>query len=193
MTDTASQWCILRTSGPRTLLLAKSLNEAGIAAWTPTGGGSRRRPRSRDRIDYEVPILPTFVFAKAGWLAELNRCRDTLANPHPPFSIFHYCGTIPIVSDDEISSLRAAESDARRDAELARRKSSRHTFRVGNCVRLDDDSAFAGMTGIVKDGDDKFALVSFGGNFVLKIATFLLSPDALQDAQPDNGTAAQAA
>jgi hypothetical protein len=29
------EWCILRTSGPKTLPLARALAEAGLAIWTP--------------------------------------------------------------------------------------------------------------------------------------------------------------
>ena len=41
------------------------------------------------------------------------------------------------------------------------------------CVHVREGS-FTGLTGVVKGGDGKFALICFGGSLQVKIATFLL-------------------
>lgn len=64
-------WAILRTSGPSTLLLAKALREAGFDAWSPVEIQNRRRPRSKDRFEREVAVMPSYVFVDADRLVEL--------------------------------------------------------------------------------------------------------------------------
>jgi hypothetical protein len=46
------------------------------------------------------------------------------------------------------------------------------------------------MTGIVQDGNGQFTLVDFGGSMRVKIASFLLSADELDNSQLDMSTAA---
>lgn len=107
-------WCVLTTSGGRTLPLVRSLRAAGVDAWTPVGAYSKRRPRSDDRIEVEVAITPTFVFAAVGSteaeaayrLADLRRASRALPPRHPDFSIFQYDGRVPLIGGKSLIGLR---------------------------------------------------------------------------------------
>ena len=178
--DALTGWCILRTSGPRTLPLAQSLAAAGLDVWTPAQVIKVRRPRSKITRERTNPIMPTFVFARAKHLGELQRLRNLPISPHPGFSIFRHAGTVPIIGDREIGSLRALEAAeaAKHQAGLDREqrkglKKQRHVFPIGERVQV-PESSFTGLTGVVQGGDGKFALICFGGSVQLKIATFLL-------------------
>lgn len=112
-------WCILRTSGGRTLALAASLNAAGLEAWTPVRTFKRQKQGSRLRLDgrritveIDAPILPTFVFARAAHLLDLEAAASDPTNEHPPFSVFHHAGRIPLVADREVAGLQEAERAA---------------------------------------------------------------------------------
>ncbi|GGE75045.1 transcription termination/antitermination protein NusG [Sphingomonas prati] len=177
----ASAWCILRTSGPRTLPLTRSLAAAGIEAWTPTTTRLIRIPRSRAKRERDFPIMPTFVFVRARHLAELRRCLSLPSNPHPAFSIFRHTGRIPLIADGEIGSVRAIEEQGQQERQRARdreadatRRAKRYHVAVGSEVQM-PDGGFAGLTGIVEGGDGKFALVCFGGKMRVKVASFLLA------------------
>lgn len=183
MTNKRGDWCILRTSGGRTLPLARSLAKAGFDVWTPMRKVRRRVPRSNARREIEAPITPTFVFARAFQLPELARVLALPVTPHPGFSIFRHAGRIPLIADREIASLRVEEE---READRARRengKSHRRVFPVGGQVRL-PQGAFAGLTGVVESGDGKAAVVSFGGSLRMTIEAWLLEPDEVSGAQP---------
>lgn len=173
----ASDWCILRTSGPRTLGLAASLASAGFEVWTPRRVERRRLPRGRKgHKEVEAAIMPTFVFARASQLTELQAIRADPSNPHPAFSLFKHLGRIPLIAEREVAALRAEEEKAR----LAVLKRQRHTFAPGTRVHVPEGS-FAGLSGDVVDGGNgKFALVCFGGSFQVQIATFLLRTDEVQ-------------
>ncbi|MDB5733177.1 MAG: hypothetical protein JWQ03_3072 [Variovorax sp.] len=110
-------WCILRTSGRRTLPLALFLNDAGIEAWSPArvirrpAPGQRRRlvmGQRRVLIDVRVAVLPSFVFASADRLADIARLASV---PQNEFTIFQFGGSVPVVSDASVTGLRAAEED----------------------------------------------------------------------------------
>jgi transcription antitermination factor NusG len=181
----ASKWCILRTAGPRTLPLAKSLGDAGLEVWTPASVVQRRQGRSRERVDVDAPIMPTFVFARAHHLSELLGYASSPISPHPSFSVFHYYDRIPILADREIEALRTVEGRAR----LARRKAERHVFPAGQKVCV-PDGPFAGLIGVVEDeGNGKYALVCFG-EWRLKVATFLLQPSDVEQTKHISGAAA---
>lgn len=165
-------WCILRTSPGRTLPLARSLAAAGFEVWTPKMTIYRRRPRSQRRIECEAPIMPTFVFARANRVRDLARVSALPVNPHPAFSIFRHGGGVPLVGDQEIVGLRAAEDRAKRQ-DL---KSKRKAFAIGERVRL-TEGAFAGLSGVIEQSDGKMALVFFGQAMPIRIATYLLEVD----------------
>jgi transcription antitermination factor NusG len=112
--------------------------------------------------------------------------------PHPAFSIFRYGGRIPLVNDGDIANLHSVEDHARQRLERARLKQHRQVFPVGSPVKL-QHGAFAGMSGVVQGGDGKYAVVAFNRSLSVKIATFLLSPDDVEQKEPNLGTAAKAA
>ena len=126
---TAGTWCILRTSGGRTVPLARSLGAAGFEVWTPVrtirrpAAGQGRRlvmGQRRKLIDVDLAILPGFVFARADQLHDLLRAAGAELSPHPAFSVFHHAGRVPLVREGSIIGLRHAESEAAaaRQAEL---------------------------------------------------------------------------
>lgn len=184
-TANANDWCILRTSGSRTIPLARSLAAAGFDVWTPIEHAEKRRPRSKVTIEYDAAIMPTFVFARARHLPDLAGVIAAPASPHPPFSLFRYYGAIVTLADGEISALREAEEQAaQREAARQRKKlkGERRHFNTGQMVNL-SEGAFAGISGVVEEGDGKFAMVAFGGHARWKIAAFLLSPDSVIEQQ----------
>lgn len=186
-------WCILRTSGSRTLPVAKSLAAAGFDVWTPVETNDRRRPRSKATVEFEAPIMPTFVFARADRLKDLEVASQAAVKEHPPFSLFRWAGKIPLVSDQQIASLRAAEDRATARTEAAHRRSrlqaERKFFTPGDQVKVTEGS-FSGLSGMVEDGDGKFTFVAFGGSMRVKIASFLLASDQVEAGQLCMSTAA---
>lgn len=178
-------WCILRTNGAQTQLLAKSLTAAGFDVWTPVETRRRRKARSKTMVEIDMPMMPTFVFVRADRAADLARARLDPRTPHPKFSLFHYLGTVPCVSDAEVERLRTAE---RRQAPKGRRQ----VFAAGTTVRV-PEGPFGGMSGVVKQGNDKFTLVAFDGRMEVKISTFLLLPDEVRNGnEQDAARAAKA-
>lgn len=131
--------------------------------------------------------MPTFVFARATELATLQVIRADPMSSHPAFSIFRHLDRIPFIAEQEVAALRAEEERAQRAA----LKRHRHTFAPGARVQV-PDGAFAGLSGQVIDGGDgRSALVCFGGAFEVKVATFLLRTEEVQDVQSARlGTAA---
>lgn len=172
----ASDWCILRMSGPRTLAVADSLAEAGLEVWTPRRIDRRRLPRGKKgHREVEVALMPTFAFARVAHLADLQAIRADPKSPHPAFSIFKHLNGFPSVADREINALRAEE-------QRARVKKDRHTFAPGTRVQV-PEGAFAGLSGqVVESGNGKFTLVCYGGAFEVQIATFLLRTEEVHEA-----------
>lgn len=196
-TKTASGWCVLRTSPGRTLRLMAALTSAGYDAWTPRQMQIRRRPRSKLTIDIEIPIAPTFVFARAVHVRELAAAEVALPNPFPAFSLFRHAGRIPLISDGEVAGFRAEEDRHReaweRAAERERLRSERAKRKrlvMGQRVRFSEKSPFAGISGTVETDGDRFVMGAFGQSFRLKIGTWLLSPDDIEQTEPIMGAAA---
>jgi hypothetical protein len=140
---TAGTWCILRTSGGRTVPLARSLAAAGFDVWTPVRTIRRPAPgqgrrlvmgQRRKLIDVDLAILPGFVFARADQLHDLVRAAGAEPSPHPSFSVFHQAGRVPLVRDTSIIGLRAAEEDAR---ELRRAEMEAETREEARRARAD--------------------------------------------------------
>ena len=168
------RWCILRTTGGRTIALARSLVAAGIEAWTPVKTIDVREGRTRRRGQKDVPIAPTFVFVRGHHLPELVAIGRLFVSPHPGFSIFRYSGRTPLVSDAEIKGLRMEEE---RGWVRALRK-ERHAFAIGQRLQM-PEGAFTGMTGIVESSDGKLVMVNLGGNFSVKVEAWLMREQAL--------------
>ena len=138
-----TRWCILRTSGGQTLPLARSLRAAGFDVWTPAREIRkvvRRGTRAEKRLEIDIAILPTFVFAREtdlsaladaatqptsadpaaavtredDWVPRIGDCERALASisPYPQFSIFRHGGRIPLISDREVAGLQEEEREA---------------------------------------------------------------------------------
>jgi Xaa-Pro aminopeptidase len=204
----ANRWCILRTAGPRTLELTTSLQLAGYAAWTPRRttkqpkrGVKVRHGVKRPMVEVDLPILPTFVFVRANQLSDLVIAAAHPTQPHPAFSIFHFAGRVPLVSDRDVAGLQEEERlaaeliaqlrecedrEERRKMraaalrnEKARRRAmrmERREFAVDTAVEVTDMPALAGMSGIIKSTDGRSAIVDFGGSLVMKVEAWQLSP-----------------
>lgn len=169
MSEQGGKWCILRTAGPRTLPLMRSLIDAGFKAWTPVAQVKRRLPRRRDRVETPAAMLPTFVFAQADRLPELARLARSPLNPHPAYSVFRFDGRVPILTDRQIEALRLAEARA-----VPKRR--RPTLTIGTTVKP-GEGAYAGLEGVVQESDGKYTLVAFGGWMNVQIETLLLLGD----------------
>lgn len=179
-------WCILRTAAPSTLRLMESLVSAGFDAWTPTVTLSRRLPRSRKRVQYPVPLVSRFVFARADRIDDLVRLAATERKAQPAFSVFRYMGGYPLISDRNLEPLRTAE-------QREKPKEDRRAFAKGEAVRL-AEGAFAGMSGIVELAKGSHVLVCFPGwRIPIKIEAFHLRPDVAKVGTPSRARLARPA
>lgn len=188
--DRAVGWCILRTSGARTLPLAASLADAGYEVWTPAEMRLRRAIRGRRATTrHEAPIAPSFVFVRADRVYDLARILALPLSPHPPFSIFHHAGRVPVVADREIAGLRHEEDRARHVWEKAERaKLKAPTFAAGDAVRI-QQSAFVGLVGNVEAQHGRNVRLRVG-SITMQVDAWHILPDAVQAGQPIEGTAA---
>lgn len=111
-----NRWVILRTSGGHTLALSRSLNKAGLEAWTPERTLRKyvraNTPSGNRAIESQISILPTFVFAREQFLEDLINAAKAERSPHPAFSIFIVDGRVPGIHEAEITGLRAEEAEA---------------------------------------------------------------------------------
>ncbi|MEG3162282.1 hypothetical protein U1763_17405 [Sphingomonas sp. LB2R24] len=133
---------------------------------------TRRRGRTRERVEYAAPIMPTFVFARADRRDDLARLAALPFSEHPGFSVFRYLGAIPTIGDAEIAEARRIEERGKRAAKMGQRQA----FTIGQPVKVKEGPG-AGLSGeVVKDGDGKFVLVAFAG-INMKIGAWLLGTD----------------
>jgi hypothetical protein len=166
------RWCILRTAGPRTLSLAKSLTDVGMDAWTPVAKVTRRLSRKPVWVHYDAPFTPTHVFVRIEHLAELEQCRAMPINPHPAFSIFRPYGKTAEVTDAQLAPLRAIEERSRQVAEKRKAVDERGTaepYTPGEAVKI--EGAFTGLTPVVAASDRRWTEVVIAPGFSLKIDT----------------------
>lgn len=133
-----NMWCVLSTTGGRTLPLARSLAAAGLEVWTPTrtirrpAPGQRRRlhmGQRRKMIEVDVAILPGFVFARVAHLADLAALSHDPACRHPAFTVFQLGGRAPMVSDASVTGLREEEARAATFAQSLRDADTREEAR----------------------------------------------------------------
>lgn len=175
MVNIRDHWLILRTSASRTLPLLRSLSASGFDVWTPRESQNRRTGRGKPTAECMVATAPSFLFARATHLDELLGILSLPLNPHPPFSLFRHAGRIPLVKDESLEPLRSYEARAERKT----RRSHRYIYPRGTKVKT-DQSAFVGMTFEVEGGNSKEAVAQLGP-FRMKIGTWLLRPDGIQD------------
>lgn len=145
-------------AGPRTLAVAESLAEAGFEVWTPIGGSSKR-PRTKARKDIQVPVMPTYVFARDRHLIDLMLESANPSTRHPSFSIFRWDGRIPLIADASLEYLRRGE-----ERYLRRLKEGKpmRSFADGETVKI-TNGGFAGMSGVVEQSNGKYCVVCFPG------------------------------
>lgn len=169
MARQAKDWIILRTSGRNTIQLVETLKADGFEAWTPVEVQSVRKRYSHERITRSFPMTPSFAFARVDRLGSLLALSNMHRKRQPDFSVFHYLGDIPTISDASLEHLRSLEIKVMP-------KDKKRLYAKGVSVKV-PEGPFAGMSGIVETDDGKFALVGFGGRMKVRVASFLLRPD----------------
>lgn len=194
-----TSWIILRTPGRHTLRLAESLSEDGYEAWTPVETRTIRIPRANVRRTVKLPIMPSYVFARALHLIDLIQLGAMKVKPrrfprlpdedpkpgHADFSVMHFHDRIPVIADGHLQSLRTIE------AKRTPRKKADRTFAPGVSVRVNmEGGSFAGMKGRVERSDTGTTLVCFDASLTVRISTSLLLPDELGVECPCLGMAA---
>ncbi len=182
-----SDWIILRTAGRSTLNLAKSLGEDGFDVWTPIENRTIRVPRKNVRRPITLPLMPSYVFAKAGHLIDLLEmaCLDfkprrAAGQPaHAGFTVMHYHDRIPVIGEGQLHSLRRLEH------KLKPKVKADHSFGKGVQVRVKiEGGSFAGMKGVVRKSDSGHTLVCFDDRLEVKIDTLLLEENQLRKMEP---------
>lgn len=142
-------WCILSTSGGKTLPLVRSLTAAGIEAWAPIRTIRRPAPGQRRTlalglrrrmIEVDLPILPGFVFVCAEYIDDIARITINPVNGHPSFSLFQLAGQYPLVGDASIAGLREAESEAAAMIQNLRDAESREEARRNRAEQMRTDA-----------------------------------------------------
>jgi transcription antitermination factor NusG len=189
-------WCVLRMASADTLRVFRSLVGAGFEVWTPIERRTKRMPRTRAEFDKEAALLPSYIFARVAHVTELASLSAVPNREHPPFSMFRYQGGIPLISDDQLDTLRAEEDRVMRVFEKSKRRGKKGAkLGKGSEVRM-IDGPFAGMSGIVEDHQGQFTLVDmaiFGKTMSIKISSLLLAENMARDDLPSLGLAAEAA
>jgi hypothetical protein len=165
-----SPWCILRTSGSRTLTLRRALADAGFEVWTPTEENVKREGPGRKRVPEASAITPSFVFARFDRVRELAALSRAQAQTYqvwdaelrrmvikgiPHFTVFRHNGAYPKVADRALDPLRVIE-------QRSKPKGKARTFVVGEEVRY-PEAGFEGLPGTVEGTKGKFVLVAFEG------------------------------
>lgn len=156
MNPNDKSWIILRCSAANTLRLAQSLAWASIEAWSPSTIEAPRKGKSRSRRPKRVPLMGSFVFARAEHTADLIAIHEALSTPHPDFWLMRrHCGELAYIDDAELDPLRVAEQKTAPKA-VARQWSN------GEKVRC-PTAGFEGLVGVVEGNRGKFVLVAFPG------------------------------
>lgn len=196
----AEDWFVLRTSGRSTVQLAKTLADDGFDVWTPIRTHRVFVKKTKQTKDVKVPMLASFIFAKAVHLHDLLALsklelkprrnvrpvkRDEPNEPryHRDFTVYRAFGQIPFVTDASLKPMRAKEL-----AQVP--KSDAPQFSKGARVRA-HGSAFEGLKGKVERCRDGYALVIFDDwRRPVNIPTFLLSENEAINAAPHEAKAA---
>jgi transcription antitermination factor NusG len=157
----STSWCVVRTQGGQTLTLAKSLQDAGFAAWTPTETVTRRARRSHPAQEIVLPLMPGLIFVAWDTLGELIALSrnampylhyDPALRRHVTRGTAHFrimqigspgdAMRYARVTDRELAGLRQAEARAQVAVK-------RKTLRKGTAVRL-AEGAYEGLRGTVE-------------------------------------------
>ena len=172
MANAATGWIILRTSGRHTMRLAASLTAGGYEAWTPIETRMVKVPRANLKREVQLPIMPSYVFARADRLIDLLHLKPPA---HVDFSVMRHADhMIPVIADGALQGLRRIE------AKRTPAKKSDRTYVPGVDVRVKvEGGSFAGMKGRVEKSDHGHSLICFDDRLTVKIATCLLVEDAV--------------
>jgi len=175
-------WCVLRTASRNTIGLAETLAEDGYEVWTPIETKTMRIPRKNVKREVRLPIMPSYVFARARHLVDLLQLAEMSVKPrresgrpaHAGFSVMHAFDQIPLVPDAHLAALRRIE------IKRTPLKKADKRFIPGVTVKVGGGS-FGGMVGRVERSDKGHTLVCFNERYLVKIPTLLLSADSLCD------------
>lgn len=189
------QWCILRCQGRATLRLAETLAKDGFEVWAPKETRRIRIPRANVRREAVLPLMPSYVFARAHHLVDLLELAAMPVKPrrgagpaHDGFTVMRWQERIPMVSDASLNGLRSLE------AKRTPRKKAERSFTPGLSVRVKvEGGSFAGMRGKVERSDIGTTLVLFDSRLTVKISTSLLEPGDIGMVSPYEATAARKA
>lgn len=169
----AEDWIVLRTAGSKTLKLADSLHAAGYDVWTPRETLNKRVPRRRARRSDVIPVMPSYVFARARHLLDLICESETPASQHPDFSVFQHNLRYPLIAEEALAPLRSFERKRIPVQQMPR-------FSRGEMVKL-TEGGFAGLTGVVELTKGQFTMVTFPGfPMPIKISSLLLLAETPQ-------------
>jgi transcription antitermination factor NusG len=170
-------WCILRCSGRHTMGLAESLAKDGFDVWTPIETVTIRAGRSRKRVEQRRPIMPSYVFARAGNLVDLLQLAAMPLKPrrgaglreaaHASFSVLHAFGRIPLVADRHLVELRRLE------AKRTPIKRAAYSFPRNAQTRV-NGGAFGGLVGVVVRSTPTKTVLALEGSFTVEIPTTML-------------------
>jgi len=112
-----------------------------------------------------IPIIPRYVFARSGHLAELHALVERRGK-HDAFSIVYSFGRPGFIADDELEPFRSAEIGCAAQA-------TKCGFALGRAVRVAEGIA-AGMEGLVERSNWRYTEVAFNGGKPMEIATSIL-------------------
>lgn len=144
------RWCILNTSGPKTLALVSALKTAGFDVWTPTRTIRRPIPGQRRRLvmgvrrcmmEVAVPILSGFVFARSDRKHDLLRLSGLREGTNcPRFTVLLSGGDAPLISEASVSGLREAEAAAEAEIQALRDADTREAERKARAEMMRTES-----------------------------------------------------
>jgi transcription antitermination factor NusG len=167
--------------------LAESLRDDGFETWTPIEERRIRIPRANVRRSVKLPIMPSYIFARAHHLVDLLQMANMPFKPrrsrgqpaHVDFSVMHYHDTYPLIGEKQLQALRQLE------AKRTPRARAHKVFGANVEVRVKvEGGSFAGMRGVVRRSDFGHTLVCFDKRLEVKIPTSLLFEDEVSSDQP---------
>ena len=178
----ARDWLILRCAGRHTMSLAASLAEDGFEVWTPVETRLIQIPRVNVKREVRLPIMPTYVFARAEHLIDLIQLADMTIKPrrgpglrqraHAGFSVLKAFGRIPVVADAHLTALRRLEQ------KLTPIKRAAYAFPKNAKARVSQGIG-QGLVGVVVRSTPKSTVLSILGGRDMEIPTSFLELDEL--------------
>ena len=167
----AKEWCVLRTAGPSTVPLLRSLTAAGFEVWTPIEVQLRQRPRSKAKAEREFAVIPSYLFAADHHVDELAALSHFPGKDHKDFSVWHVHGRgFPLIADAALGPLRLHERKVVRKDRLS-------PFAKGDRVSI-PDGPFAGIDMVVEEERSnslKLQFSIFGKQHSIEAAKWVVS------------------